>query len=663
MAPKRSQNTPSLYSTEKMSHTSILQKIRDIRPLHQAHAHIIVSNLSENVFLCNRLMNAYASCGLVSISQIIFSQISDKNLVSWTILLSGLTKNDRFFEAAEVFNEMMALKIRPNERTIATVLPAFGKLGRVLLGKSVHCYWRRRNFGGNVFVETGLVDMYSKFGCMRIARNVFDNMTVRNVVSWNAIISGYSSNGYGGEALQMFNWMRRNGLPGDIFTAMSLISVEDFRVGVGIHSLVVRSGYENDPLVRTALVGSYINGNFVDDAYSIFEEIEKMMGEEKIALDYVSLITRLSACSCFGALEQGRRMHGLVLKIGLQDDLFVGSAVIDMYANCAEDFIGMAISLHFFRISTPTELPVPGTRLFRWLRTSSLRCAAGGDGASSSAVASESAEFDAHSFPSQLDESRITIGRLVNNKKLKENGNEYTWGNVTVKLAESYGFCWVVERAIQIAFEARRQFPSDNMWLTNEMIHNPTVNKMLEDMEVQTLPVNEGKKEFELVNEGDVVTVATASFARKYIIVKNIKRGKQRMYVTTSWVVDLNGSSSTRDAFLEKFKFAVSKGLTRIRILRKLWLGGFNSSNTSHLQEIAEFRGIPSYWCDSGKRIGLETNQSQAVAWRVGGEENWLPEGPIKIGVTSGASTPDKVVEDVLKKVFLLKRDEVLQTA
>lgn len=63
-------------------------------------------------------------------------------------------------------------------------------------------------------------------------------------------------------------------------------------------------------------------------------------------------------------------------------------------------------------------------------------------------------------------------------QKLKENGNEYTWGNVTVKLAESYGFCWGVERAIQIAFEARRQFPSESMWLTNEMIHNPTVNKV-----------------------------------------------------------------------------------------------------------------------------------------------------------------------------------------
>jgi len=69
------------------------------------------------------------------------------------------------------------------------------------------------------------------------------------------------------------------------------------------------------------------------------------------------------------------------------------------------------------------------------------------------------------------------VGDII--KKLKENGYEYTWGNVTVKLAEAYGFCWGVERAVQIAYEARKQFPDDKIWITNEIIHNPTVNKVL----------------------------------------------------------------------------------------------------------------------------------------------------------------------------------------
>ncbi|EYU37731.1 hypothetical protein MIMGU_mgv1a017991mg, partial [Erythranthe guttata] len=250
--------------------------LRDTKPLQQVHAQVTVSNLSDNVFLGNRLMNAYASCGLIDQAQIIFSHISNKNLVSWTILVSGLTKNGRFSEAIELFQEMVVREIRPNEVTIATVLPAFGKLGVALIGKSVHCYWIRHNFGCNVFVETGLVHMYSKFGCLKIARKLFDNMPERNVVSWNAIISGYSENEFGEEALSMFNEMRRKGFSGDIFTLT--------------------------------------NG---------------------IKLDSVSLITILSGCSFSGALQQGRRVHALVIKTGFQADIFTGSALIDMYANCA----------------------------------------------------------------------------------------------------------------------------------------------------------------------------------------------------------------------------------------------------------------------------------------------------------------------------------------
>ncbi|NEP49878.1 MAG: 4-hydroxy-3-methylbut-2-enyl diphosphate reductase [Moorea sp. SIO3C2] len=356
-------------------------------------------------------------------------------------------------------------------------------------------------------------------------------------------------------------------------------------------------------------------------------------------------------------------------------------------------------------------------------------------------------------------------------EEIRANDYRLQQGDVTIQLAEAFGFCWGVERAVAMAYETRTHFPNEQIWITNEIIHNPSVNQRLREMSVGFIAVEDGNKDFSVVGAGDVVilpafgasvqemqllhekdckivdttcpwvskvwntvekhkkkeytsiihgkykheeTVATSSFAGKYLVVLNLQEAE---YVAN---YILNGGN--RDEFLDKFKNAISAGfdpeqdLERIGIanqttmlkteteqMGKLFertmmkkygtsnlndhfqsfnticdatqerqdamlelveekldlmivIGGFNSSNTTHLQEIAIERQLPSYHIDSVKRIiSADEIEHKPLHQEVEVARNWLPSGSIVVGITSGASTPDRVVEDVINKIFELK--------
>ena len=356
-------------------------------------------------------------------------------------------------------------------------------------------------------------------------------------------------------------------------------------------------------------------------------------------------------------------------------------------------------------------------------------------------------------------------------QQIRDNNYRLQRGDVTIRLAEAFGFCWGVERAVAMAYETRQHFPTQRLWITNEIIHNPSVNQQLREMQVEFIEVKEGGKDFSGVGPGDVVilpafgasvqemqllnnlgckivdttcpwvskvwntvekhkkgdhtsiihgkynheeTVATSSFAAKYLVVLNMAEAE---YVSN---YILNGGSS--EEFMAKFSRACSAGFDPDRDLERVGIanqttmlkgeteqigklfehtmmrkygptelnqhflsfnticdatqerqdamfhlveekldlvvviGGFNSSNTTHLQEIAVEQGIPSYHIDSAERIGSgDRIQHKPLHRELEVCEGWLPSGAIVVGITSGASTPDKAVADVVEKIFELK--------
>merc|ERR1719261_1978888 len=103
-----------------------------------------------------------------------------------------------------------------------------------------------------------------------------------------------------------------------------------------------------------------------------------------------------------------------------------------------------------------------------------------------------------------MNDEGMAPGELI--AQMREEGFMHKRGDVTIKLAKAYGFCWGVERAVQMAYEARKRFPEKELWITNEIIHNPTVNERLSEMGVRFIRETESDgKDFSGVREGDVV--------------------------------------------------------------------------------------------------------------------------------------------------------------
>lgn len=157
----------------------------------------------------NSIIAGYARCGKLTEARDLFDRMPARNVVTWTAMISGYSQNGRFLEAVETFVRMgEQVNVRPNEVTVASILPACANLGALELGERINRYVRERGFLRNVFVGNSLMEMYAKCGRIDRARQVFEEIGgVRNLCSWNSMIMGLAVHGRWKEGLELFHDM------------------------------------------------------------------------------------------------------------------------------------------------------------------------------------------------------------------------------------------------------------------------------------------------------------------------------------------------------------------------------------------------------------------------------------------------------------------------
>lgn len=201
------------------SSVSLLRKGKEI------HAHILRHGFESCVHIMTTLVDMYARFGCVRNASCVFDEMPMRNVVSWSAMITCYAKNERPFEALELFQEMILdnQDSLPNSVTMISVMQSCAALVALEQGKLIHGYILRRGLDSILPVMSTLVAMYARCGKLEIGQRVFDQMDKRDVVSWNSLISSYGIHGYGKKAIQIFKDMISHGESPSQITFISVL--------------------------------------------------------------------------------------------------------------------------------------------------------------------------------------------------------------------------------------------------------------------------------------------------------------------------------------------------------------------------------------------------------------------------------------------------------
>ncbi|KAL2925391.1 hypothetical protein RDABS01_028275 [Bienertia sinuspersici] len=329
------------------------------------HGYLIKFGHEADQFSANALVDMYAKVGEINDAILVFDKIMEPDIVSWNAIIAGSVLQEEHGLALDMFVQMNNLGANPNLFTLSSVLKVCAELELKNLGRQLHSTSIKIDTNCDLFTGVGLLDMYCKCGLMAEAKTVFNSIVEKELIAWNAMISGYSSNGNDKEALSLFIEMYKEGTGFNKSTLSavlkSITSLQNIKVCQQVHAISVKSGLQSDEYVANSLVDSYGKFGNVKEAAKIFQETsigdlasftslitaysQSGQGEEALKLfremqgmgswpDPFVCSALLNACANLSAYEQGKQIHVHALKLGLASDSFAGNSLVNMYAKC-----------------------------------------------------------------------------------------------------------------------------------------------------------------------------------------------------------------------------------------------------------------------------------------------------------------------------------------
>lgn len=315
------------------------------------HHQFVEDELESNDVVVSALADMYAKWGSLMEAQNVFQISSQQDIVSWGAMIARYAAEGQNFYALDLFLEMQEEGVNPGKTIYLSILKVCSNLEILFWGILVHIQVIENELEADVVVGNGLINLYTKFGCLDDAKKLFDQLVDRDSVSWNTLVAGYTSHGYDASALKFVEEMHARGVEPSKATYSSILKVcgniGAMIHGKATHDRIIKDGLHNDTIVGSALVDMYAKCGCLQDAQKVFEELPQkdVVSWGSITAGYALHGNPLMARHCFLDMQR----QGLQLSEGVFTNMLVafthtgllkeGCELFSSVSSCHSEFL------------------------------------------------------------------------------------------------------------------------------------------------------------------------------------------------------------------------------------------------------------------------------------------------------------------------------------
>ncbi|GKV01864.1 hypothetical protein SLEP1_g14379 [Rubroshorea leprosula] len=315
-------------SIPTLEHT-IVEQIRicsSLKELERVYATMIKTNAMQDCFLVNQFVSACTSFHCIDYAILAFTQMEEPNVFVYNAIIKCFVGCNQPIRALECYMHMLRAMVGPTSFTYTLLVKACGLVSALRFGEGVHGHIWKLGLESHTFVQTSLVDFYSNMGKIMESRKVFDEMPERDVYAWTTMVAALVRAGDLSSASRLFEEMPERNTAAWNTMIDGYARIRDVKSAESFFNQMPAK----DIISWTTMINCYSQNKQFREALAVFDE----MRANRFSPDEVTMSTIISACAHIGALDIGREIHLYVVQNGFDLDVYIGSALVDMYSKC-----------------------------------------------------------------------------------------------------------------------------------------------------------------------------------------------------------------------------------------------------------------------------------------------------------------------------------------